>query len=508
LIYAIDSTLKQDLFCKTLASFPQALCIVDEECHFVFANEEFFRVPIASEDLLGKHFCDIFLCIDEQKILHTIEKALSTDESQSIADLQHVKNDGESSWWYITFQPIISHNDKKFLTITIVDVTEKYKSKKELAERTYEMEQIIQSISDPLIVFNEKMQKVYTNRAFQFLTAGSDQNTATIDVLNQLYEFYDFKGKKLQTRELPVEKALRGEFIHNYELQFLRRSDQVNEYYYVSTNPIHMKVSDQKLFAMVMRDVSKDLRQERNRKDFIQIAAHELRTPLTAIKGFTQLVLERYREREKKWFFQPTVNLISEIERDQTFFKVILDEANRLDQLTNELLSVFKIDQGKFEMDYLETNFSHIAKEAIEEFVIPDDSHHIHFSDQTAGVHVKIDTKQVKRVIQNLLSNAIKYSPEAPDIYASITQKGDKLIFSIEDEGIGIPEDQQTRIFERFFRAYSSSHETIHGYGVGLHICQEIIQQHDGKINFKSTFGKGSTFYFELPIIKNYNLDV
>jgi PAS domain S-box-containing protein len=500
LLYAIDSTLKQDLFYKTLSSFPQALCIVNEACHFVFANEEFFRAPIASKDLLGKHFCDVFLSVDEQKILHAIEKALSTDVSHSIAELQHVNNDGESSWWNITFQPISSDNEKKFLTITIVDVTEKYKSKKELAERTYEMERIIQSISDPLIVFNEKMEKVYTNRAFQALTADSKRNNKTIDVLDQLYEFYDFKGKKLEASDLPVQKALKGEFLHNYELQLLRLSDKTNDFYYVSTNPIHMKVSDQKLFAMVMRDVSKDLRQERNRKDFIQIAAHELRTPLTAIKGFTQLVLERYREREKKWFFQPTVKLISEIERDQTFFKVILDEAIRLDQLTNELLSVFKIDQGKFEMDCHVSDFSQITKEAIEEFVIPDASHHIHFLDQTTGVQVIVDTKQVKRVIQNLLSNAIKYSPESPDIYVSIVQKADKIIFSIEDEGIGIPAEQQSRIFERFFRAYSSSHETIHGYGVGLHICQEIIQLHGGQINFKSTFGKGSTFYFELPV--------
>jgi PAS domain S-box-containing protein len=500
LLYAIDSTLKQDLFYQTLSSFPQALCIIDEEYHFVFANDEFFRAPIASKDIIGKHFCDIFLSIDKGRILNTIEKTLNMEESQSITDLQHVNKDGESSWWYITFQPIKGNDEKKFVTITVVDVTEKYKSKKELAERTYEMEQIIQSISDPLIVFNEKMEKVYTNRAFQALTTESDLNIATIEVLDQFYEFYDFKGKKLQTHELPVQKALQGEFLHNFELQLVSMLDQTNDYYYVSTSPIHMEISDQKLFAMVMRDVSKDLHQEKNRKDFIQIAAHELRTPLTAIKGFTQLVLERYRERQKKWFFQPTVKLISEIERDQTFFKVILDEAIRLDQLTNELLSIFKIDQGKFEMDYHISDFSQVAKEAIEEFVIPDHSHHIHFSDQTAGVEVRIDTKQVKRVIHNLMSNAIKYSPESPDIYVNILQKGDRLLFSVEDEGIGIPEEQQPRIFERFFRAYSSSHEMIHGYGVGLHICQEIMQQHGGQIKFKSVFGKGSTFYFELPI--------
>lgn len=500
LLYAIDSTLKQDLFYQTLSSFPQALCIIDENYHFVFANDEFFRTPIASKDIIGKHFCDIFLTADKGRVLNTIEKTWNRGEFQSLTDLQCINEDGENSWWYITFQPVTGNGEKKFVTITVVDVTEKYKSKRELAERTYQMEQIIQSISDPLIVFNEKMERVYTNRAFQALTIESNQNNGTIEALRQLYDFYDFKGRKLQTHELPSQRAIEGEFLHNFELQLFRISDQTNDYYYVNTSPIHMEVSDQKLFAMVMRDVSKDLREEKNRKDFIQIAAHELRTPLTAIKGFTQLVLERYKERQKKWFFQPTIKLISEIERDQTFFKVILDEAIRLDQLTNELLSIFKIDQGKFEMDYRISNFSQVVKEAIEEFVIPDHSHHIHFLDQTAGVQVKIDSKQVKRVIHNLMSNAIKYSPESPDIYVNIVQRGRRLLFSVKDEGIGIPEEQQPRIFERFFRAYSSSHETIHGYGVGLHICQEIMQQHGGKIKFESTFGKGSTFYFELPV--------
>jgi PAS domain S-box-containing protein len=500
LLYTIDSSLKQDLFYQTLSSFPQALCILDDECRFVFANEEFLRLSTDSKDMIGKGFSEIFPSIKKENILKTVEKTFKDGEPHSILDFHCAKKIEADSWWDITFKPIVVHEKKEFMMLTIVDVTEKYKSKQKLAERTYEMENIFQSISDPLLVFNQDMERVYTNKAFQVLMIEQNPSVEPIKALNEFHEYYNFEGKKLTNKELPVQKALQGEFVRNFELQLIHTLDQTSNYYYVSTSTIHTEASEQKLFVMVMRDVSKDLRQEKSRKDFIQIAAHELRTPLTAIKGFTQLVLERYRERQKKWFFQPTVKLIKEIERDQTFFKVILDESNRLDQLTNELLSIFKIDQGKFEMDVQVVDFSQVAKEGIEEFTIPNHSHHIHYTDSTVGVQVNIDIKQIKRVIHNLLSNAIKYSPETPDIYVNIECKGDKLVFSVKDEGVGIPKEQQPRIFERFFRAYSSSHETIHGYGVGLHICQEIIQKHAGKVKFYSEYGIGSTFYFELPI--------
>ncbi|WP_202080817.1 sensor histidine kinase [Caldalkalibacillus salinus] len=240
--------------------------------------------------------------------------------------------------------------------------------------------------------------------------------------------------------------------------------------------------------------------EHQHRKDFIQIAAHELRTPLTAIKGFIQLVLERYKERNRKWFFQPTSFIMSEIERDKTFFKVIYDEAIRLDQLTNELVSIFKIDQGKFQMNFQKANFTQVIQEAIEEFMIPTDFHHLHFFSLEEDLPVYIDIKQVKRVISNLLSNAIKYSPDAPDVFIQLRSEDGYMTLSVRDEGIGIPNDQQKRIFERFFRVYSPEHEHIHGYGIGLHICKEIIHKHNGALTFESTFGKGSTFFVRLPL--------
>jgi PAS domain S-box-containing protein len=490
--------MKQDLYFQALSSFPQALCIIDEDHRIVFANKKFEQIPAFSENIKGMFFWQVFSVVDENKLIKFTKDFSSQEEPRSLTGCHYESADGTSSWWDIGFQSITTIYCKNYFMITMNDVTDKYISNQK--QSSDDFEHIIQSIKDPLVVFNQNMEGIFANKAFHTLMEVELPYPYTIKDWNTIYEYLDFNGKKLRQNELPIQRSLKGESVHNLEVQLFHTQNQTKTFYYISTYPINIEGLDEKCFVLIMRDVTKDLGQEKSRKDFIQIAAHELRTPLTAIKGFTQLVLERYKERQKKWFFQPTIQLIKEIERDQTFFKVILDEAIRLDQLTNELLSIFKIDQGKFEMSLENVKLSQLTKEVIEEFVIPDEFHHIHYIEEALQTSVKIDSKQVKRVIQNLLSNAVKYSPNHSDIYVFLEEKDNRVRLSVTDEGIGIPEDQQSRIFERFFRAYSPSHEDIHGYGVGLHICQEIMQQHESEICFKSNYGAGSTFYFELPL--------
>lgn len=492
--------MKQDLYFQALSSLSQALCIIDEDYRIVYANKKFEQIPAFSENIKGMFFWQVFPMVDKNKLIKFTKDLSTQEEPRSLNGCHHEGMDGTSSWWDIGFQSITTTYCKNYFMITMNNVTDKYNPNQKQVEGPDDFEHIIQSIRDPLVVFNQDMEGIFANKAFHALMEVELPYPHKIKDWNAIYEYLDFNGKQLHPDELPIQNSLQGESVHNLELQLFHIQNQTKKFYYISTYPINIEGIDEKHFVLVMRDVTKDLGQEKSRKDFIQIAAHELRTPLTAIKGFTQLVLERYKERQKKWFFQPTIQLIKEIDRDQTFFKVILDEAIRLDQLTNELLSIFKIDQGKFEMSIENIRLSQITKEVIEEFVIPDDFHHLHYIEEALQTSVKVDIKQVKRVIHNLLSNAVKYSPNHPDIYVFLEEKDNRIRLSVKDEGIGIPEDQQDRIFERFFRAYSPTHEEIHGYGVGLHICQEIMQQHESEICFKSTYGVGSTFYFELPI--------
>lgn len=370
------------------------------------------------------------------------------------------------------------------------------------SKRTTKLEDIIQNFHDPFVVFNSKMEAVFANSGFYaLLDDGEVRDEQILKKLQNCYQCLNFKGKKLDALECPIHKALHYEFIHNGELQLAHKQQKHSTYYYVSTRSITIDKEDEDLYLIIMRDVTNTIQTELTGKEFIQIAAHELRTPITSIKGFTQLVYERYKERSKSWHFQPTINIIKDMERDETFLKIMLDEVHRLDELTDELLSIFKLEQGKLEIEVEETEVTTFVAELIDKFHIPNDFHRIHYDSSPLNKHIRIDKKQIKRVLHNFLSNAVKYSPLASDIYVTVECQDDQVVVGVKDEGFGIPEECQSRIFDRFYRVEHPEHEEIPGYGIGLHICREIIRLHGGDTYFESILGQGSTFYFRIPCV-------
>lgn len=490
--------LTNDIYYQILTLLPQSALIIDQDYRILFANEKCKEVFLETNDVIERYIWEINSHLSENGLIQFIENAFGVKGVSSVSSFYYVKKLGKESWWDIAFTPI-NYQDNVYLLITADNVTQKYLAKKMSDEKTLKLESILQNLGSALILYNEHGEKLYANHSFSSLCTKDHTGMVTLSDLEELYEFYDFNGVKLNIQDLPFTKSLAGEFVQNFKLKLVHKESAESLYYIVHTKPIYFNSNHQRNFIMLMSDVSRELQDDQNRSEFIQIAAHELRTPLTSIKGFTQLVLERYREREKKWFFQPTMNLLKELERDQLFFKVIMDEAIRLDELTNELLSIFKIDQGRLELDIQLNDMDKVVLDALDEYMIPNDFHQIHYSNLASTTKVNIDYKQIKRVIHNFISNAVKYSPSSADIYIKVENTNGNVLFSVRDEGIGIPKEQQHRIFERFFRAHSKEHEEITGFGVGLHICQEIIRQHKGQISFESEYGKGSTFYFLLP---------
>jgi two-component system phosphate regulon sensor histidine kinase PhoR len=493
------ANLQQDLYLQALSNLPHGIILIDIDYRVVFANEKCQELTEGERNVIGQFVWEVFPVLNQAPLKQALDRTFDTKEVQTIPGFPLQKGEGEQLFLDIVINCAAKGAESEYYMVTFYDVTEHHLIWKSKTEDCMRIKHILDNIGGPLMIFEQKGQLVFANEILYSLQSIAFQ---TIEELNQFYDFYDFKGRGLEQRQLPFYRALDGEYVHNFELKLCDKETRFNHYYLITTRPIQFQGDEQRYIVVLMVDVTNDLKEQQVRSEFIQIAAHELRTPLTSIKGFTQLVLERYKEREKKWFFQPTMNLYREIERDQTFFKVILDETIRLDELTTELLSIFKIDHGKFELDLHKIELSSIVQEALKEYLIPNDFHKIYYQDLTNSSHVIADSKQIKRVIHNLLSNAIKYSPASSDIHVTLEQKEEIVYFSVKDEGIGIPEDQQYRIFERFYRAQSSMHDEIQGFGVGLHICQEIIVHHEGDIGFKSKYGQGSTFFFQLPIRK------
>ncbi len=230
-----------------------------------------------------------------------------------------------------------------------------------------------------------------------------------------------------------------------------------------------------------------DQKQQMERKDeFIGVASHELKTPLTSLKGYLQLI--SYKKAE----LAPAVR--------QHIDKAIV-ALNKLQNLVNDLLDVSKIQAGRLEYNMEPLNLTDLLKSVI------DNAKHVfpafEFIDKLEGdFMVNANAERIEQVLMNLINNAVKYSPSSRTVIVKASQNGNNVRVYITDHGIGLSDKQQERIFERFYRVEDKKYMSS-GLGMGLYISKEIINHHKGKIGVQSVLGQGSTFYFDLPLIKN-----
>ncbi len=223
------------------------------------------------------------------------------------------------------------------------------------------------------------------------------------------------------------------------------------------------------------------------RDEFIAIASHELKTPLTSTKIFTQILQKQFKDDPKATAFLNRMN----------------DQVNNLTTLISEMLDTTRIQKGKLEFKLTKFIVKDLALEIIND--LQQISNHKLIVEWETNEFVVADKERVKQVLTNYITNAIKYSPDGKKIIIRSQRKNGLIVVSVRDFGIGIHEEEQKNIFERFYRANKKDGHTYPGLGLGLYISKEIITQMKGKVWVESEIGKGSTFFFSLPIVKDKN---
>lgn len=220
--------------------------------------------------------------------------------------------------------------------------------------------------------------------------------------------------------------------------------------------------------------------------EFLGIATHELKTPITSMKASLQVL--------ENTFKQENANL----EKVVPIVALANKQAKKLTHIVEDLLDVTKIQSGKMELKKSTYVLNESLQDCLQE-IQPQSNKHEIVIEQVEHIQLTADRTRLEQVIVNLLSNAVKYSPKMGRIAIAIVMDKNTLRFSVSDQGIGIPADKQAYIFDRFFRVHESS-QMFAGLGLGLFISSEIIKQHGGIMGLESEEGKGSTFWFTLPV--------
>ncbi len=213
--------------------------------------------------------------------------------------------------------------------------------------------------------------------------------------------------------------------------------------------------------------------------------SHELKTPVTTLKAFTQLLLRNFQKENNT----KATEYLSRMDK----------QINKLTVLITDLLDATKVNAGVLHFEKDEFDLNELVIEVVNEMQLTSETHVIELKLDKSQSLIG-DRNRVGQVITNLISNAIKYSPTASRVTVSSENTGSSVMLHVRDFGIGIPNDQQSRIFSRFFRASEIKANTFPGLGLGLYISNEIIKRHSGSITFKSEVGNGSAFSVELPV--------
>ncbi|HEV2583385.1 MAG TPA: ATP-binding protein [Ktedonobacteraceae bacterium] len=414
---------------------------------------------------------------------------------------------------------LATHNELKAMNGSVVvwhDVTEAHRLliEQQAHAETEARRALLQTVIDELpggvyLVRGHDARLVLANRAIADVWGATWQyDQPMIEFLEQNdIRLFHFDGRSLTSGELATLRAVRrGESIYHQQ-EIIRHKDGtalpvlVNA---VALDPLVLgwngesvpAESDPEPAAIVVhQDVTALREAERLKDEFIGIAAHELRTPLAVIKGFAQMLISQTARGKGPALADWQSEAIQDI--DQATIRLV--------ELTEDLLDVTRLQGGRLELHPEPTDLVALAQRIAARVRVTTSKHSVTIHTGTEHLVATIDPRRIEQVLSNLLNNAIKYSPDGGEI--TITLREDRptcsAILTVQDNGIGIPAGQQGRIFGRFARADNARDSNISGTGLGLYLCRELVERHNGRIWFESVEGHGSTFYVALPLEKS-----
>ncbi|WP_129714827.1 PAS domain-containing sensor histidine kinase [Pedobacter sp. SYP-B3415] len=498
-----DEAVKRDfeLLIKALDSSVSGIIITDHkqpDNPIIYCNAAFEKITgYARAEIIG-HNCRFLQGKDRaqqarQRIATAVEQ-----EKECRVEIRNYRKNGDLFWNELYMSPVrdASGTVTHFIGVQN-DVTLRKNAERELIEQKALMEKrveertaelrdseaflssIIQTVRESLLVLDPDFRVLSANNHFLRTFKVNSQETVGMPLYELGNHQWDIaRLKELLIKILPTNNPV-IDFEVEHDFPHIGRKLMLLNAYRVE---LEGQYKDQILLAI--EDITEKRDIERRKDDFLSIASHELKTPLTTVKGFMQMLGQlRPADASERY--------------DMIFGKVTLS-IDRLNALISELLDVSRIQSGNIEIHHDFFDFGKAVLEAVESIQNTSSSHQIEVSG-TVEVEVMGDETHIVQVITNLLSNAIKYSPDADKVSVHMSRVSDFVKVSVTDYGLGIAPEDQSKVFDRFFRGQELQ-KRFSGMGIGLYICDQIVKSHGGTLWVDSVLGKGSTFSFTIPV--------
>ncbi len=315
----------------------------------------------------------------------------------------------------------------------------------------------------------------YCNEIF-----GLDENECL--TINELWNMLEEDRVRIQKA---LSESISSDCMFDEEFRIVNRADHKIRWIKVVGKVLNTETEKGNTFCGTVSDITEWKKIERKKGDFINLASHELKSPLTSIKAFTQLLQRKLKDCEDS-------NISHLIRRSES-------QVRRMENLVDGFLNFSKLDNGLLTLSKMPFDFKNFVSEMIADHYTLNVNNHGFELITDAETVLPADKNKIQLVITNLIENAIKYAPSGTPIQVRISSDHNEVKFEIIDQGPGIAEQDALKIFDRFYRVQNTDTKQIAGFGIGLYVCKEIIELHQGNIGVESTLGEGSRFWFTLP---------
>lgn len=474
-----------DRYINNILQAPVAICILRGKNHVVeIANEKMLQLwGKNSKEVMNRPIFEGLPEAKNQGLEELVDKVFTTAE-KFVANERPVKlpRKGKIETIYVNFvYDALKDPDGSISGIIAIalEVTEQVVARKKIEESEQRFQAAVEAVEGILWTNNGKGEMEDIQPGWAKLTGQTYEEYKCYGWLKAIHP--DDAQQSLEEWNEAVKKGK----TFNYEHR-VKTKDNGYRYFSIRAIPLINPDGSLRQWVGVHTDIHEQKLREERKDEFISIASHEMKTPLTTAKAYLQML---------------ELSLDENAGKASLYAKKASQSVNRLNELIIELLDASKIKLGKLNYTITTFDFNEMISSTIENLQLTSLKHTIIKSGKVFD-EVTGDKERLQQVVINLLSNAIKYSPHADKVFITIEQQKDSIKVAVKDTGLGIAREHLKKIFDKYHRVEEHSVQ-FQGLGIGLFISYEIIERHKGKLWVESDLGKGSTFYFTLPLAVN-----